>query len=40
VVSVAGKLPYSEGQLVVIRKRSETPLNFPRKAGIPKKRPL
>ena len=40
VVSVAEKLPCSDGQLVVIRKISETPLNFPRKAGIPKKRPL
>ena len=40
VVNVAGKLPQSEGQLLVIRKISETPSNFPRKAGIPKKRPL
>lgn len=40
VVSVAEKLPSSDGQLLAIRKISETPLNFPRKAGIPKKRPL
>jgi len=40
VVNVGEKLPSSDGQLVVVRKISETPLNFPRKAGIPKKRPL
>ena len=40
VVDVGERLPCSEGQLVVIRKVSETPLSFPRKAGIPKKRPL
>ncbi|KAA1282448.1 MAG: 16S rRNA (guanine(527)-N(7))-methyltransferase RsmG [SAR202 cluster bacterium] len=40
VVSVGEKLPCSDGQLVVVRKISETPSNFPRKAGIPKKRPL
>ncbi len=40
VVRVGEKLPCSDGQLVVIRKISETPLIFPRKAGIPKKRPL
>jgi 16S rRNA (guanine527-N7)-methyltransferase len=40
VVDVKPKLPFSSGQLVLIRKVSETPEMFPRKAGIPQKRPL
>ena len=40
VVDVKRKLPFSSGQLVLVRKVSETPEMFPRKAGIPQKRPL
>ena len=40
VVNVEDKLPFLRGKLVVIRKVAETPDIYPRKAGIPKKRPL
>ena len=40
VVDVKRKLPFSSGQLVLVRKVSETPEMFPRNAGIPQKRPL
>jgi 16S rRNA (guanine527-N7)-methyltransferase len=40
VVDVEDKLPFLPGKLVVIRKIGETPDIYPRKAGIPKKRPL
>jgi 16S rRNA (guanine527-N7)-methyltransferase len=40
VVNVGDKLPLLPGKLVVIRKIAETPDIYPRKAGIPKKRPL
>ena len=40
VVSVEDKLPFLPGKLVVIRKVAKTPNIYPRKAGIPKKRPL
>ena len=40
IVDVKRKLPFSSGQLVLVRKVSETPEMFPRKAGIPQKRPL
>ena len=40
VVNVEDKLPFLPGRLVVIRKIAETPEIYPRKAGIPKKRPL
>ncbi|HBF01059.1 MAG TPA: hypothetical protein DDW46_08340 [Dehalococcoidia bacterium] len=40
VVNVEDKLPFLPGKLVVIRKVAETPDIYPRKAGIPKKRPL
>ena len=40
VVSVEDKLPFLPGKLVVIRKVAKTSDIYPRKAGIPKKRPL
>ena len=40
VVNVEDKLPFLPGKLVVIRKIAKTPDVYPRKAGIPKKRPL
>ena len=40
VVSVEDKLPILPGKLVVIRKIAKTSDIYPRKAGIPKKRPL
>lgn len=40
VVDVRSVIPSLSGRLVAIRKVSETPKNYPRKAGIPQKRPL
>lgn len=40
VLSVKDKLPFLSTHLVLVRKTSETPTNFPRRSGIPKKRPL
>ena len=37
---LGGDVPESRGGLVVVRKLAPTPAGFPRRAGIPKKRPL
>ncbi|MGH3066727.1 MAG: 16S rRNA (guanine(527)-N(7))-methyltransferase RsmG, partial [Gaiellaceae bacterium] len=37
---LAGRLEYAGDGLVVLRKVAPTPLGFPRRPGMPKKRPL
>jgi 16S rRNA (guanine527-N7)-methyltransferase len=40
VIKVDQLLPASEGELVIVRKINETPLEYPRRPGVPLKSPL